>query len=284
VGYKELPIEPKAAVYTFAFGVFLINALGLPQLECGGLLTAVCWLWHNRLEKTLLRDQAVLRDQALAKARAKALAEAREKKECDKNRKVTSIANKTEFDALLKASKVVIVDFYATWCPPCKIAAPEFAKVRGHLFHLSFLSCTRVLSRRPSLSLSLARALPSLLTLFPLCSLHVRQMSLEHPGVKFAKVDTDQAGDVSQAAGVKVSSACITSQRVPLGVEFAGSHTVFCALHHSCHVVTSLQAMPTFMMYVDGEVTESRTVQGWDPVKIEALLASAPSADAPKGD
>ena len=69
-----------------------------------------------------------------------------------------------------------------------------------------------------------------------------------------------------------------------LGVEFAGSHTVFCALHHSCHVVTSLQAMPTFMMYVDGEVTESRTVQGWDPVKIEALLASVPSADASKGD
>ena len=167
VGYKELPIEPKAAVYTFAFGVFLINALGLPQLECGGLLTAVCWLWHNRLEKALLRDQAVLRDQALAKARAKALAEAREKKECDKNRMVTSIANKTEFDALLKASKVVIVDFYATWCPPCKIAAPEFAKVRGRLFHFSFLSCTRVLSPRPSLSLSLslARALSPLSSL-----------------------------------------------------------------------------------------------------------------------
>ena len=48
--------------------------------------------------------------------------------------------------------------------------------------------------------------------------------------------------------------------------------------------MTSLQAMPTFMMYVDGEVTESRTVQGWDPVKIEALLASVPSADASKGD
>jgi thioredoxin 1 len=44
---------------------------------------------------------------------------------------LTSIGNKADFDVLLKANKVVIVDFYATWCPPCKTAAPVFAKVSG---------------------------------------------------------------------------------------------------------------------------------------------------------
>jgi len=37
------------------------------------------------------------------------------------------IETKAEFDELLKESKLVVIDFTATWCPPCQMIAPKYA-------------------------------------------------------------------------------------------------------------------------------------------------------------
>ncbi|MEG0841405.1 MAG: thioredoxin [Erysipelotrichaceae bacterium] len=37
--------------------------------------------------------------------------------------------NETEFNALLQEDGVVFVDFFATWCGPCKMLGPELEKL-----------------------------------------------------------------------------------------------------------------------------------------------------------
>lgn len=41
---------------------------------------------------------------------------------------VNQVNSASEFDAALQSDKLVVVDFFATWCGPCKMIAPMLDK------------------------------------------------------------------------------------------------------------------------------------------------------------
>ncbi|KAI1070770.1 hypothetical protein LB507_006743 [Fusarium sp. FIESC RH6] len=97
---------------------------------------------------------------------------------------VTPIKNLSEFRETLEKNNVVIVDFWAPWCGPCRFISPVLEK-----------------------------------------------MSESAPGIYFAKVDVDEAEDVSQEYGIR--------------------------------------AMPTFIAFKDGVKVDE--VVGADPSKLEPV-------------
>lgn len=47
------------------------------------------------------------------------------------------ISTKSELDALFSSTTYVAVDFYADWCPPCKMISPIFEQHASAKAHLS---------------------------------------------------------------------------------------------------------------------------------------------------
>lgn len=104
---------------------------------------------------------------------------------------------------------VAIVDFFATWCGPCKVIAPQIVKY--------------VPDPIPS------PATPKRLTASP------HRFSDQYTDAKFYKLDVDEVPDVAQEVGVR--------------------------------------AMPTFMIYKDGEKVNE--VVGANPKAVESAITAA---------
>lgn len=51
---------------------------------------------------------------------------------------VTEIKTKAQFDEAIKGSKPVAIDFWATWCGPCKAISPVFADLSENIDTIDF--------------------------------------------------------------------------------------------------------------------------------------------------
>ena len=49
------------------------------------------------------------------------------------------INNKAEFEQLINENNNVVIDFYATWCGPCKMLAPIIEQVANEVSHVKIV-------------------------------------------------------------------------------------------------------------------------------------------------
>ena len=55
--------------------------------------------------------------------------------------KITNIASKAQYEQLIAKNKLVVIDFYATWCPPCRACTPAFGAMSMKLAGAEFVKC-----------------------------------------------------------------------------------------------------------------------------------------------
>ncbi|KAL3417857.1 thioredoxin [Phlyctema vagabunda] len=58
--------------------------------------------------------------------------------------KTIQIASPAQFSDLLKSSRIVVTDFYADWCGPCKTIAPLYEQLSGSLSRPNQITFTKV--------------------------------------------------------------------------------------------------------------------------------------------
>jgi len=51
----------------------------------------------------------------------------------------TQITSQADFDAAIASDKLTVVDFTATWCPPCQMIGPIFEKMAGDFEGANFV-------------------------------------------------------------------------------------------------------------------------------------------------
>ncbi|KAI8976254.1 thioredoxin-like protein [Pilobolus umbonatus] len=52
---------------------------------------------------------------------------------------VVEVKNAAEFKDILSNNKLVVVDFHATWCGPCKLIAPKITKLAEEKSNIKFI-------------------------------------------------------------------------------------------------------------------------------------------------
>jgi len=124
---------------------------------------------------------------------------------------VKVVGTKAEFDEILASAgdKSVVVDFYATWCGPCKVIAPYYEELSKQFSDVVFIKvglCRRegAVSRGKSRVTRLRDGKPGFHTHYQFYSGPTDSTQLLHPFPSFhsKQIDVDENEDVAASAGI----------------------------------------------------------------------------------